>query len=173
MHRTVVHAADGRAEWESVFSGAGPYGSPTVTVLRPDDPSTSPDASHEAVTLQVTVATTAGGEEWTAPGVAAGFAEQVVKAAEAAVPGLRERELWREVRTPADTERETGAQGGAVPGPALAGAGGQHLHPANRSAVPGLYFVGGWAHPGGGLAHAGMSGAIVADLIAGGPGGSR
>lgn len=172
-HRTVVHAADGRREWEGVFSGAGPCDSPTVTVLRPDDSTTVPDASHEAVTLQVTVATTAGREDWAAPGVAAGYAEQVVKAAEAAVPGLRERELWREVRTPADTERETGAPGGAVPGPALAGAGGAHLHPANRSAVPGLYFVGGWAHPGGGLAHSGMSGAIVADLIAGGPGGSR
>ncbi|MFI9105245.1 phytoene desaturase family protein [Streptomyces fildesensis] len=172
-HRTVVHAADGRAEWESVFSGAGPCDSPTVTVLRPDDPSTIPDASHEAVTLQVTVATTAGGVDWAAPGAAAGFAERVVKAAEAAVPGLRERELWRVVRTPADTERETGAPGGAVPGPALAGAGGLHLHPANCSAVPGLYSVGGWSHPGGGLAHAGMSGAIVADLIAGGPGGSR
>ncbi|WP_277437773.1 NAD(P)/FAD-dependent oxidoreductase [Streptomyces sp. SPB162] len=173
VHRTVVHAADLRAEWESVFSGGAPGDSPTVTVLRPDDPSTVPDASHEAVTLQVTVATTAGGEEWTAPGVAADFAERVVKAAEAAVPGLRERESWREVRTPADTERETGAPGGAVPGPALAGAGGLHLHPANVSAVPGLYSVGGWSHPGGGLAHAGMSGAIVADLIAGGPGGSR
>lgn len=172
-HRTVVHAADGRAEWGSVFSGAGLCDSPTVTVLRPDDPSTVPDASHEAVTLQVTVATTAGGAEWTAPGVAGAFADRVVRAAEAAVPGLRERESWREVRTPADTARETGAPGGAVPGPALAGAGGRHLHPANRSGVPGLYSVGGWAHPGGGLAHAGMSGAIVADLIAGGPGGSR
>ncbi|MDJ0341100.1 NAD(P)/FAD-dependent oxidoreductase [Streptomyces sp. H10-C2] len=173
VHRTVVHAADAGREWDAVFSGAGPCDSPTVTVLRPDDPSTVPDASHEAVTLQVTVAATAGPEDWAAPGVAAGFAEQVVKAAEAAVPGLRERELWREVRTPADTERETGAPGGAVPGPALAGAGGGHLRPDNRSPVPGLYFVGGWAHPGGGLAHAGMSGAIVADLIAGGPGGSR
>jgi phytoene dehydrogenase-like protein len=57
--------------------------------------------------------------------------------------------------------------------PALAGAGGAFLHPANRSPLPGLYRVGGWSHPGGGLAHTGMSAAIVADLIAGGPGGSR
>ncbi|MEU3465342.1 NAD(P)/FAD-dependent oxidoreductase [Streptomyces sp. NPDC006733] len=173
VHRTVVHAPDGRAEWRSVFSGGAPCDVPTVTVLRPDDPSTVPDGSSEAVTLQVTVATAAGGPGWDARGVAAGFAERVVEAAEAAVPGLRGRELWREVRTPADTERETGAPGGAVPGPALAGANGLHLHPANRSAVPGLWSVGGWSHPGGGLAHAGMSGAIVADLIAGGPGGSR
>ncbi len=80
--------------------------------------------------------------------------------AEAAVPGLRERLLWREI-LPADAEAR-------VPGPALAGADGRFLRPANRTRVPGLYAVGGWSHPGGGLAHAGMSGAIVAGLIVNG-----
>ena len=39
----------------------------------------------------------------------------------------------------------------------------------------GLFAVGGWAQPGGGLPHAGMSGALVAGLIVEGPGfrGSR
>lgn len=31
--------------------------------------------------------------------------------------------------------------------------------------MKGLYRAGGWAHPGGGAAHAGMSGALVAGLI--------
>ncbi|MCL2730217.1 MAG: NAD(P)/FAD-dependent oxidoreductase [Actinomycetia bacterium] len=186
VHRTVVHAADRTAEAEWVFGPRGgrplpPAGALTVTVLRPDDPATRPDGAHEAVTLVATVpchdpgnSGDAGrGLDWDAPGTAAAFAERMVEAAEAAVPGLREREMWREVRTPADTARETGAPGGSVPAPALAGAGGALLRPGNISAVPGLYLVGGWAHPGGGLPHAGMSGAIVADLIAGGPGGSR
>jgi phytoene dehydrogenase-like protein len=60
-----------------------------------------------------------------------------------------------------------------VPRPALAGAGGGLLRPANTSPVGGLYFAGGWTHPGGGLPHSGMSGAIAADLVMGGPGGSR
>ncbi|MYT20135.1 NAD(P)/FAD-dependent oxidoreductase, partial [Streptomyces sp. SID7760] len=49
--------------------------------------------------------------------------------------------------------------------PALAGAGGAMLYPANTTALPGLFLAGGWAHPGGGLAHAGMTGALVAGLI--------
>jgi phytoene desaturase len=184
VHRTLVHAADRAAEAEWVFGprrAAGPLppaGALTVTVLRPDDPATRPDDAHEAVTLVATVPChdpggAGGGLDWEAPGAAGAFAERMVEAAGAAVPGLRDRERWREVRTPADTARETGAPGGSVPAPALAGAGGALLRPANRSAVPGLFLVGGWAHPGGGLPHAGMSGAIVADLVAGGPGGSR
>ncbi|HAM23944.1 MAG TPA: phytoene desaturase, partial [Actinobacteria bacterium] len=37
--------------------------------------------------------------------------------------------------------------------------------PANRSAIPGLYLVGGSAHPGGGLPLVAMSAGIVADLV--------
>ncbi|WNI15136.1 phytoene desaturase family protein [Actinacidiphila sp. ITFR-21] len=180
-HRTVVHAADREAALEWVFAartGEPGAGAVTVTVLRPDDPALRPDDGHEAVTLTATVPRHAanggaGAVDWDAPGTAERFAGRLAAVAEAAVPGLRERELWRRVRTPADTRRETGAPGGSVPAPALAGAGGALLRAANRSPVPGLYFVGGWTHPGGGLPHAGMSGAIVADLIAGGPGGSR
>lgn len=171
-HRTVVHPADAAREWDAVFSSAGPCASPTVTVLRPDDPSTVPDPRHEAVTLQVTVAPH-GPVDWTAPGRADDVADRVTEAAEAAVPGLRERVLWREVRTPADTAAQTGAPGGSVPWPALAGRRGAYVYPSNTARTPGLHLVGGWAHPGGGLPHTGMSGAIVADLIAGGPGGSR
>jgi phytoene dehydrogenase-like protein len=77
--------------------------------------------------------------------------------------------LWHEVRTPKHTEGETGARSGAVPAPSLAAGRGRFLHPANTTRVPGLYRVGGWSHPGGGLAHAGMSGALVAGLIVEGP----
>ncbi len=73
------------------------------------------------------------------------------------------------MRTPADVASDTGVAGGAVPVPALAGAGGRLLHPANGTRVGGLFTVGGWSHPGGGLPHAGMSGALVAGLIVEGP----
>ncbi|MGW7430820.1 phytoene desaturase family protein [Streptomyces sp. NPDC054861] len=140
-HRTVVHASGDR---------------PTTTVLRPDDPSLRPDAGHESVTLTATLRLDPAYD-------ATAVGEAMVTAAEAAVPGLRERLLWREVRTPDDTLRETGVAG--VPGPALAGGSGAFLPAANLSPLPGLYFAGGWSHPGGGLAHAGMSGALVAGLI--------
>lgn len=136
VHRTLVHASGGR-----------------VTVMRPDDPATRPDEGHEAVTVSAV------------HGPGTSEPAELLNLAEKAVQGLRERLLWHEVRTPADVEAATGAVGGAVPPPALAGAGGRLLHPANTTAVPGLYLAGGWAHPGGGLAHAGMTGALVAGLI--------
>ncbi|MER5203012.1 NAD(P)/FAD-dependent oxidoreductase [Streptomyces sp. NPDC002825] len=141
VHRTVVHAEGGR---------------PTVTVLRPDDPALHPDGAYESVTVTATVRT-GPGQEWEP------FADRMVEAAGRAVPDLAERLLWRHVRTPEDVTRDTGAA--EVPGPALAGAGGRLLPAANRSPLPGLYHAGGWSHPGGGLAHAGMSGALVAGLI--------
>ncbi|MFF7631803.1 phytoene desaturase family protein [Kitasatospora sp. NPDC008050] len=163
--RTVVHAADRSAELAAVF-GSGPSlpERPTVQVLRPDDPSGRPDEEHEAVTLTVTVPSQAR-LDWTAPGVADRFADQLIAHADAAGLGLGERVLWRVVRTPADTERETLAPGGAVPRPALAGAGGAFLQPANSTGQDGHYLLGGAAHPGGGLARAGMSACVVAGLI--------
>lgn len=125
-----------------------------LTVLRPDDPAVRPDAGHEAVTVQAVA------EPGTAPSAA-----ELLAAAAPAVPGLRERLLWHELRTPADIAGTTGALDGAVPPPALAGAGGRLLHPSNTTGLPGLYLAGGWAHPGGGLPHAGMTGALVAGLI--------
>ncbi|WP_111602997.1 NAD(P)/FAD-dependent oxidoreductase [Streptomyces sp. Amel2xB2] len=156
-HRTVVHRAD----------------APTrpLTVLRPDDPALRPDDAHESAVLSVALRPDeADGEE-----AAARLADRLTEAADAAGLALGERVLWREVRTPRDVEAETGAPDGLVPAPALAGPwardGGRavreagSVRPPNSAATKGLYRVGGWAHPGGGAAHAGMSGALVAGLI--------
>ncbi|MBD0419920.1 NAD(P)/FAD-dependent oxidoreductase [Streptomyces sp. TRM S81-3] len=163
-HRTVVHAEDREAELESLF-GAVPRvaARPTVTVLRPGDPESVPDADHEAVTLTSVVPSGTGAD-------AEAHAEHVIAVAGREIPDLRDRLLWHEVCTPADVEEATGAEGGAVPAPALAAAGGRLLHPANVTRTGGLFTVGGWSHPGGGLPHAGMSGALVAGLIVEGPG---
>ncbi|MFJ3668399.1 phytoene desaturase family protein [Streptomyces sp. NPDC090106] len=161
-HRTVVHTADRERELEAVFgSPSSPAPGPTLTVLRPGDPASVPDADHEAVTLTATVPAGAALPD--------GYTDELITVAERAVPGLRERLLWHETRAPADIARETGAEGGAVPAPSLAAAGGRLLHPSNSTALPGLFTVGGWSHPGGGLPHAGMSGALVAGLIVEGP----
>ncbi|MFF3941191.1 phytoene desaturase family protein [Streptomyces phaeofaciens] len=161
-HRTVVHSEDRDGELESLFGAApGVPARPTVTVLRPGDPALVPDAGHETVTLTAVVP--AGAQTSDA------HADALVAVAERAVPGLRDRVLWREVRTPADIAAETGVAGGAVPAPALAAAGGRLLHPSSVTGLDGLFTVGGWSHPGGGLPHAGMSGALVAGLIVEGP----
>ncbi|MBB1244554.1 NAD(P)/FAD-dependent oxidoreductase [Streptomyces durbertensis] len=137
VHRTVVH------------------GDEPVSVLRPDDPSLVPaPAEYEAVTVSTVVpAGTVPGED---------DVRRLLAAAGRAVPDLDDRLLWHVSRTPADTEAETGAPGGAVPPPALAG---RPLPAANSGRFKGCYAVGGWAHPGGGLPHAGMSGAMAAGLF--------
>ncbi|MBW1600204.1 NAD(P)/FAD-dependent oxidoreductase [Streptomyces sp. JJ38] len=181
VHRSVVHTADRDAALAALFDAADPLAAPTVTVLRPDDPGAVPDADHEAVTLTATVpphVAAPGGSgrgpargragarvDWSDAEYTAAAAEQLISAAETVVPGLRDRLLWRAVHTPEDAERETGAPGGAVPVPALAGAPGAGRPAPNLGPVPGRYALGGWAHPGGGLAHAGMSGALVAGLV--------
>ncbi|MFJ3923745.1 phytoene desaturase family protein [Streptomyces sp. NPDC090022] len=163
VHRTVVHSPDLVAE-ARVSSTGEHTGRPTVTVLRPDDPATRPDAAHEAVTVSA-VCAPQGALDFTDRDLVGRYTERLLEAASRAVPELRERLLWHEVRTPADVEAATGATGGVVPPPALAGAEGRLLYPANTSPLPGLYLAGGWAHPGGGLAHAGMTGALVSGLI--------
>ncbi|WP_031483332.1 phytoene desaturase family protein [Streptomyces bicolor] len=164
-HRTVVHAEDRESELDALF-GAGMAIRATVTVLRPDDPALVPDAGHEAITLTSTVRARPDRER------AEIYDEQaahLMAVAERAVPDLRDRLLWHEVLTPADIAEVTGVEGGAVPAPALAAAAGRLLHPSNSTAMSGLFTAGGWSHPGGGLPHAGMSGALVAGLIVEGP----
>ena len=78
---------------------------------------------------------------------------------------VRDRVLWREVRTPADLERLTRSVGGSIYGTSSNGARAAFLRPANRSPVPGLFLVGGSSHPGGGIPLVGLSAAIVADLV--------
>ncbi|MFJ2770179.1 phytoene desaturase family protein [Streptomyces sp. NPDC087300] len=169
-HRTVVHAADRAAELACLFGGGDAMADrPTVTVTRPGDPASVPDEAHEAVTLTATVPAFPGTPGQASRDVFAARAEQLIAHATRAVPDLRERLLWHEVRTPSDIAEATGAVGGAVPAPTLAAADGRHLHPSNSTRVQGLYAVGGWSHPGGGLPHAGMSGTLVAGLIVEGP----
>ncbi|QDY76342.1 phytoene desaturase family protein [Streptomyces qinzhouensis] len=172
-HRSVVHSPDASAEAAAVFGGAV-TDRPTVTVLRPRDPLTRPDDGHEAVTLTATVAghrvpgAPGTGPDWTDKALRERVAETLIDTVAAADPdfggpdALRERLLWQEVLTPAET--------GALPAPSLAGPAGRWLHPSNSTRLPGLYLVGGRAHPGGGLAHEGMSGALVAGLIVEGAG---
>ncbi|MFJ8502743.1 phytoene desaturase family protein [Streptomyces avermitilis] len=161
-HRTVVHTTDRQGELDRLFGEpAGLPAAPTLTVLRPDDPGLVPDGEHEAVTL--TLPAPAG------LSVTESDVDRILGVAERAIPDLRDRLLWHETRTPDDVAQATGAPGGAIPAPALAAADGRLLHPANTTRMPGLFTVGGWSHPGGGLPHAGMSGALVAGLIVEGP----
>ncbi|WP_267902576.1 phytoene desaturase family protein [Streptomyces triticirhizae] len=155
-HRTLLHP-----------SGAG---APVTRVLRPDDATLRPGPNRETAVVSTPVPPHGdGGLDWSDRSLVERWRERLLDATEAAELGLRERVLWSECRTPLDVERETGAPGGVVAPPALAGAGGAFLAAANTGRLTGLYRVGAAAHPGGGLAHVGMSGALAAGLIVEGP----
>lgn len=169
-HRTVVHAPDDQTELDLLVAPGGDRPvRPTVTVLRPDDPALRPDGDHESVVLSAVVSSEAG---WERSDTVRAYTDFLLEAGEAAVPGLRERLLWQETLAPGQVTGAAAAGSGAgeVCAPALAAGHGRFLHPANATRLPGLYRVGDWAHPGGGLPHAGMSGALVAGLIVEGPG---
>ena len=166
-HHTVFFPSDYDAEFDAVFGAPGrrarPAPDPTIFVTRAEDPSVHP-AGHEAWFVLVN-APRQGDVDWTAPGLADSYADRVLGVMAERGLDVRDRLLWREVRTPADWARDTGAVGGSIYGSSSNGPRAALLRPANRSPVPGLVLVGGSAHPGGGLPLVAMSARIVAGLV--------
>jgi len=173
-HHTVLFPAHYDDEFDSVFgSGAlrrgGPRAvpDPAVYVSAPDDPSLRPDDDSEAwfVLVNAPRHRPGAGVDWDAPGLRESYADRVLAVMAERGLDVRDRVLWREVRTPADLERATGSPGGSIYGTSSDGVRAAFLRPANRSPVPGLYLVGGSSHPGGGIPLVGLSAAIVAGLV--------
>ena len=167
-HHNVLFPTDYDAEFDAVFGDpARPVPDPTLYVSAPDDPAVRPDG-HEAWFVLVNAPRHGQGRgaiDWRAPGLADAYAEHLLDLlAERGLP-VRDRVLWREVRSPADLEAGTGAVGGAIYGTSSNGAAAAFLRPANRSPVKGLFLVGGSSHPGGGLPLVTLSAQIVAGLI--------
>ena len=175
-HHTVLFPTDYDDEFDSVFGSgkhrghARPAPDPTVYISAPDDPTLRPDDDHEAWFVLVNAPRHRPGEpsrgvDWHADGLAETYADRILEVMASRGLDVRDRVLWRVVRTPADLEYETRSVGGSIYGSSSNGARSAFLRPANRSNVEGLFLVGGSAHPGGGIPLVGMSAAIVADLV--------
>jgi phytoene desaturase len=169
-HHTVLFPHDYDAEFDALFGRRGrarPVEDPTVYVSAPDDPATRPDADSESwfVLVNAPRHDRAGGVDWTVPGLAEPYADRVLDVLADRGLDVRDRVRWRVVRTPADLERETGSPGGSIYGTSSNGARAAFLRPANAAPLPGLFLVGGSAHPGGGLPLVALSAEIVAGLI--------
>ncbi|MGY5885050.1 phytoene desaturase family protein [Modestobacter lacusdianchii] len=169
-HHTVLFPADYDAEFDALFGRNGakrPVADPTVYVSAPDDPATRPDADSESwfVLVNAPRHEPGTGVDWTSPGLADAQADRVLDVLAARGLDVRDRVRWRVVRTPADLERETASPGGSIYGTSSNGARAAFLRPGNASPVPGLFLVGGSAHPGGGLPLVTLSAEIVAGLV--------
>jgi len=172
-HHTVLFPESYDAEFDAVF-GTGrfrgeprPVADPTVYVSAPDDPALRPDRDSESwfVLVNAPRHQPGSGVDWTQPGLADRYAADVLDLLARRGLDVRSRVRWCEVRTPADLARRTGSVGGAIYGSSSNGARAAFLRPANASPVPGLFLVGGSAHPGGGLPLVALSAEIVAGLV--------
>lgn len=170
-HNTVWFPGDYDAEFDAVFGRhPQPVADPTIYACVPDDPAMRP-SDGEAWFVLVNAprhspgARASGTIDWDEPGLAERYADDVLQRLAARGMDLRDRVLWRELRSPADLERATAAPGGAIYGTSSNGPRAAFLRPQNAAPVPGLFLVGGSAHPGGGLPLVGMSAEIVAGLV--------
>jgi phytoene desaturase len=170
-HHTVSFPADYDAEFDAVFGPRPrPVDDPAIAVCCPDDPAMRPDDDHEAWSVLVNAPrhdpeNPARGIDWDQPGRADAYADHVLDVLAGRGLDVRDRVVVREVLTPADLERAAAAPGGSIYGQSSNGPRAAFRRPANRSPVPGLFLVGGSAHPGGGLPLVGLSAEIVADLV--------
>lgn len=169
-HHNVWFPAEYDAEFDAIFGrDVHPVEDPAIYACVPDDPLMRPDDDSEAWFLLVNTPRHGDGRrgtvDWDAPGRADAYADLILARLAERGTDIRDRALWREVRTPADLERSTRAPGGSIYGSSSNGARAAFQRPANRSPIPGLFLVGGSAHPGGGLPLVGMGAEIVADLI--------
>ncbi|MBY8872810.1 phytoene desaturase [Micromonospora sp. PLK6-60] len=167
-HHNVFFPRDYDAEFDAVFGDPGrgvrarPALDPTVFVTVADDPAARP-AGHEAWFVLVNAArhgTAAGAVDWRRPGLAQAYADRILDVLAERGVDVRDRLLFREVRTPADLATAAAAPGGSIYGTA-----GGLLRPANRGPARGLWLVGGSSHPGGGLPMVTLSAEIVAEEI--------
>ncbi|WFE29476.1 phytoene desaturase family protein [Solwaraspora sp. WMMD791] len=167
-HHTVFFPGDYDAEFDAVFGDPGrgrparPAADPTVFVTVADDPAARPDG-HEAWFVLVNAARqdlSLAGVDWRREGLADAYADHVLRVLAERGVDVRDRVLFREVRTPADLAATTGTPGGSIYGTA-----GGLLRPANRGPAAGLFLVGGSVHPGGGLPMVTLSAQIVAEQI--------
>jgi phytoene desaturase len=166
-HR-VYFPSDYDAEFDAIFGRhPAPVADPTVYVHAPDDPALRPDDESEGwfVLVNAPAHDPAHGVDWDEPGLRERYTGLVLDVLADRGADVRDRIRFTETLTPADLERHAGAPGGAIYGTASHGPRAALRRPANRSPLPGLYLVGGSAHPGGGIPLVLMSAEIVAELI--------
>jgi phytoene desaturase len=170
QHHNVWFPQDYDGEFEALFGRTvSAVDDPAIYVCSPDDPLMRPNDDNEAWFILINAPRHGDGTDrtvdWEAPGFADDYAAHVLARLAERGTDIRDRIIWQELRTPADLARSARAPGGSIYGTSSNGARAAFQRPANQSPVPGLYLVGGSAHPGGGLPLVGMGAEIVADLI--------
>jgi phytoene desaturase len=160
-HHTVLFPRNYTAEFDDLAAGR-PVADPAIYLSVPDDPAVAGAGTYPWFVL--VNAPRQGPHDWHGIDRDA-VAARILQTMATRGYDIRDRvEQWR-LRTPADLEVRTRSVGGAIYGSSANGARSAFLRPANRSPVPGLFLVGGSAHPGGGLPLVLLSAQITDRLI--------
>ncbi|NCZ88110.1 MAG: phytoene desaturase [Actinobacteria bacterium] len=157
-HHNVWFSSDYAREFDDIAAGHVPR-NPTIygCVSSVTDPTQAP-AGDENWFLLINVPPR---DELQVTGAGEWMLAQLAKTG----PDLRRRAKFVEVVGPADFARKVSAPGGAIYGTSSNGRSAAFRRPAIRSAVRGMYLVGGSTHPGGGLPLVAMSARITSDLV--------
>ena len=164
-HHSVIFPSDYRAEFDAIFEGGQVCEAPAVYVSVPSlhDASRAPAGCHSIFTL-VNAPPTADPEVWRAR--AEPLKRAILSVLERSwCPGIGARIVSQSLVTPCDIAA-TGSASGAIYGAAPHGTTATFERPKARADYcPGLYFVGGATHPGGGVPMVCLSGRFVSEAI--------
>jgi phytoene desaturase len=165
-HHTVLFSRDYPAEFRALVSGQLPEDCAadlTLYVCRPaaTDPTMS-TAEREGLYVMVNAPTLQPAQDFVEQ--AARLQDACVRRIEQQWPTLRGRLSVLTERTPKDFRR-LGAPRGSIYGYAPEGRFGPFRRPPMRGSQPGLFYVGGGTHPGGGVPMAMLSGRFVAKMV--------
>jgi phytoene desaturase len=162
-HHNIFFSADYPAEFDALFRARRPAPDPTIYVsyTSRSDPTQAPPGGGNLFVLVNAPALTPDADwaAWAGP-----YRERILDRLEAAgLPDLRRHLVVERTLTPADFAARFNAFGGALYGFSSNARLAAFRRPANRApGLPGLFFVGGSAHPGGGIPLALLSARLVA-----------
>ncbi|MBV9850257.1 MAG: phytoene desaturase [Armatimonadetes bacterium] len=174
-HHNSFLAADGDAEFRSIFDARRPADDPTVGVACQSvtDPTKAPPGCSNLFVMTNPPALPPDPQSWGSQTFdwhteAPAYREQVLcKLETMGLTDLRQRIQVEQMWTPLDLQSRYGAHRGAIYGLSSNGWRNAFLRPPQVSPdVQGLYFVGGSTHPGGGLPLCALSGMNAARRIA-------
>ena len=169
-HHNVWFPENYDAEFDAIFGKEPkPPSDPAIYACVPDDPTMKPNSDSESWFILVNAPRhdpeKKHGFNWDSPGVKEDYAAKILELLAQRGTDICSRIKWMEIRTPADLERDVMAPGGSIYGTSSNGPRAAFTRPTNKSAIKGLYQVGGSSHPGGGLPLVGMGAEITAELI--------
>lgn len=164
-HHNILFSDDYRKEFTQIFREGVPPDQPTVyiAVTSRTDPSHAP-AGCENWFVLVNAPALRAGVDW--PSMKNNYADLVLDTIASHGIDVRAHIRTRQVLTPIDLERMSGAYRGALYGASANSKFTAFRRPHNRcDDLPGLYFAGGTTHPGGGVPMVTLSGKVAAELV--------